>query len=103
MTLTVLANVQSDEASKPPIPPRACTINIKYTRSLMKSLYTEKPLYASFIQVHMILPHDTLKYEKIGGWKYFLNTYCMMPKGMCYSRFSNGVCNGVYYVIGFSK
>ena len=67
MALTVLANVQSDEASKTLIPPRACTINIKYTRSLMKSLYTEKPLYASFIQVHVILPHDTLKYEKNGG------------------------------------
>ena len=69
MTLTVLENVQSGEASTALEPPRARTINIKYTRSLMKSLYTEKPLYASFIQVHVILPHDTLKYEKNGGWK----------------------------------
>ena len=36
-----------------------------------------------------------------GKLKYSFDTYCMMPKGMCYSR--NGVSNGVYfyYVIEF--
>ena len=63
MALTVLANVQSDEASTVLRPPRACTINMKYTKSLMKSAYTVKAFLASHREVQRIFPHEILKYE----------------------------------------